>query len=152
MPKRFYGCLIVILAWGLITVLLLGTESNPIQVTVKITPTMVSLQEPAPEEFRITISDVPGAHTPENINSSTIQIETISMKQIPDWPKTTRKFFAFKVDGSDLLNQVILPKISHMTPEPGTKVHISITVSGQFNDRTAFQGTFTMTILTEHEG
>ncbi|NIU11962.1 MAG: hypothetical protein GWN81_24645 [Phycisphaerae bacterium] len=71
------------------------------------------------------------------------------MLDIPDWPKVTKKFFAFKVDGPSLYN-IVWSKAAHMGPSPGEKVDVDATVTGNFFDGTAFQGTCTMTFMVEH--
>ena len=144
------GCLLVVLACSVVGIALLITEPHQTEVTIRFTPDMVSL-EAVPQEFRVTISNVPDPYKPEDINSTTVTVEGIVfMKQMPNWPKITKNFFAFKVDGSELLNFVILQKIGHMAPQPGTKVNVPITVTGQYTDGTDFQGTFDLVVLTEH--
>ena len=111
---------------------------------------MVSLEDPPPEYFRITVK-LPAPYKAEDIDPSSILVGGIvQMATIPDWPKVTRNFFAFKVDGPSVVNYIIWPMIWHMAPAPGAKVDLPITVTGQLNDGNAFEGTCYITVMTEH--
>ena len=131
--------------------MLAGTGSTTKEVAVSFTPQMVSLEGEAPAQFRVIISDLPEPYEPSDIRGSTVKVEeALAMKLMPNWPQVTKKFFAFKIDGSELVNTMILPKIAHMNPQPGTKVEVALTVTGEFNDGVGFTGTFNMLVLTEH--
>jgi len=145
------GCLLVLLTLLGVGIVVIQTQTTePIGVTVRLTPFMISEEDPPPEDFRVTISNLPAPYKPEDIVAETVKVEgIISIKPVPDWPKVQKSFFAFKVDGTELVNS-IWPKIWHMAPEPGTKVDVTITVTGQFYDETAFEGTCDMTFMTLH--
>lgn len=141
--------LLTLLGAGIIIV----TQSPvPINADIRITPPFMSLEDPPPTEFRVTIKlPASSGYDPDDIDPDTILVEgIIQMKVAPDWPKTTKKFFAFNVDGASLVNWVIKPYIGHMAPLPGSKVDVPITVTGQFYDTTDFQGTAEITVHTEH--
>lgn len=138
--------LLVLFGVGFLTI----QPATAIEATVNCTPPFLSLEDPPPAEFRVTIK-LPTPHKAEDIDPDSIWVEgIIQMKDVPDWPKVTKKFFAFKVDGPSLINWVILSKVGHMAPPPGTKVDVPVTVTGQLYDETPFQGTFEIAVMTEH--
>jgi hypothetical protein len=130
--------------------LTLQTQASVIPADVRCTPFTVSLDDPIPAEFRITIK-LPNPYSPEDIDPDSILVGgVVPMKPVPDWPKTTNKFFAFKVDGYQLMYWVVLPQIWHMGVPPKTWVDIDVTVTGQLYSSEAFEGTFTLRVRTEN--
>ena len=128
----------------------LQTQAQTIEATARCTPFFISLEDPPAEEFRITLT-LPKPYKHEDIDPSTILVGgVVTMKDVPDWPKIKKNFFAFKIDGSSLMYYIVLPEIWHMAPPPGAKVDIDVTVTGQLYDATPFEGTFTLTVMTEH--
>jgi len=119
--------------------------ATAIEATVGITPPFVSIGDLPDTEFRVTIK-LPTPHKPEDIDPDSIWVEgVIQMMDVPDWPKVTKKFFAFKVDGFSLYSH-ITSSLGHITP--GTKTDIDITVTGEFYTGTEdFTGTCTMTLM-----
>jgi hypothetical protein len=152
--KTYKVLLISTLAFALLIggIFTLQTQASVIQADVRCTPFVLSLDDPTPAEFRITIG-LPKPYTPEDIDGSTILVGgLVGMKPVPDWPKITKKFFAFKINGVELMDWVIWPHIWHITPppQPKTWVDIDITVTGELYSGEAFQGTFTMRVRTEN--
>jgi len=150
--KAYKILLVSMVVFGLLLggVFTLQTQAQAIEATARCTPFFISLEDPPAEEFRITLT-LPKPYKHEDIDPSTILVGgVVQMKDVPDWPKIKKKFFAFKVDGSSLMYYVVLPEIWHMTPPPGAKVDIDVTVTGQLYDETPFEGTFTLTVMTEH--
>ena len=142
------GYLLVLLTLFGVGILVTQTASA-IEATAKCTPFFISLEDPILQEFRVTLT-LPKPHKPEDINSSTILVgDVVPMKDVPDWPKITKKSFSFKVDGWSLMYGVVLPQIWHMAPPPHTRVDIDITVTGELYSGEAFAGTFTLTVFTE---
>ena len=117
--KAFSGIMLTLLL-----TLILNVQSAKESGTIYIacTLSMVSLEDPAPQDFRVTIKlPASSGYKPEDIDPATVRVEgIISMKPVPDWPKITKRFFAFKVDGSEVLDWVIWPKICtwHHHPAP----------------------------------
>jgi len=143
------GCSLVLLTLLGVAILIVQTLPS-VDATVRVLPFMISEEDPAPDLFRVTVSlPKSSGYTPADIDPATVRVEGIPMTTIPDWPKVTKNFFAFKVDGPSLCN-VVWIKVWHMTPLPGEKVDVTITVTGQFYDETAFQGTCQMTFMTLH--
>ncbi len=147
--KLIIGYLLVFLTLFGVGILVIQPLA-PVAVTVRATPPMVSLEDPPPPEFRVTIK-IPASsgYEPEDINASTVRVEgTIEMMIVPDWPKVTKSFFAFRVDGPSLVWAM-----KHKLPphaDPGAKIDVPLTVTGKFNDNQDFAGTFYVTVLTEH--
>lgn len=149
--KTYKVLLISILAFALLVGGLFTpqTQANTIQADVQCTPFFISLEDPIPQEFRITLK-LPKPYKHEDIDPSTILVGgVVPMKEVPDWPKIKKNFFAFKVDGEQLMYWIVLPQIWHMAPPPHTRVDIDVTVTGQLYNGEAFEGTFTLTIFTE---
>ena len=142
---------VVVLALLLGGTLIVVTQAETIQATARCTPPFVSLEDPAPAEFRVTVT-LPKPYKHEDIDPDSILVGgVVPVKEVPDWPKVKKNFFAFKIDGNQLMSYVILPLIWHMSPGPGVKVDIDVTVTGQLYDgMTSFEGTFTLTVITEH--
>ncbi|MGD8505675.1 MAG: hypothetical protein PVF15_03315 [Candidatus Bathyarchaeota archaeon] len=147
--KMTIGFVLVFLAMLGIGLLAISPVSA-VEATARLTPPFYSMEDPAPESFKITLTP-PSPYTAYDVDPSTILVEGIvTMLPIPDWPKVTKRSFSFKVDGTALLNWVILPKIWHMAPAPGSKVDVTFTVTGEFYDSTPFYATCEITVMTEH--
>jgi len=151
--KTVSGMILTMLLMGILT-LVLNVQSVGVGETIRVScmPSLVSLEDPAPQDFRVTLKLPPSSgYKPEDIDSATVRVEEIiSIKPVPDSPKITKIFFEFKVDGSEVLNLVIWPKIWYIAPSPGTQVKVPLTVLGQFYNGTAFQGTFDMKVKVKH--
>jgi hypothetical protein len=151
--KTYKVLLISILAFAILTggLFTLQTQASAIEADVRCTPFTLALDDPIPAEFRITM-ELPKAYKPEDIDPDSILVGgLVQVKPVPDWPKITKKFFAFKIDGEQLMWWVILPEIWHGYP-PKTWVDIDITVTGQLYEEAggeAFEGSFTMRVRTE---
>jgi hypothetical protein len=144
--------LISVVIFGLLLggVAILQTRASVVPVTARINPPFYSMEDPIPEYFTITLSNIPNPYKPEDIDPDTILVEgLVEMAPIEDWPKTTKKTFRFKVYGDDLMYWVVLPQIWHMGYPPHTRVDIDLLVDGQFDGGPAFQGTCTLTVFTE---
>lgn len=151
MKTRTHAIVYLLLFLTLLGVAILITQTMAsVEATVTILPFMISEEDPPPDLFRVTV-ELPksSGYTPADINATTVRVEGIPMAIIPDWPKVKRNFFAFKVDGPALTN-IIWGKVWHIAPPPGSKVDVDITVTGQFYDTTAFQGTCQVTFMTLH--
>jgi len=149
--KTYKVLLISILAFALLTggLVTLQTQALTIEATAKCTPPRVSLEDPAPGEFKITLT-LTNPYKHEDIDPSTLLVgEVVPMKEVEDWPKIKKRYFAFKVDGALMMYWVVMPRIWHMAPPPATWVDIDITVTGQLYDGTPFEGTFTLKVRTE---
>lgn len=150
--KTYKVLLISMLALAVLIggVFTLQTQASVIQANVRCTPFTLSLIDPTPMEFRLTLS-LPKPHKPDDIDGTSILVGgVVGMKLVPDWPKITNKFFAFKIDGEELMYWVILPQLWHMAPPPRTWVDIDITVTGQLYSGEAFEDTFTLRVRTEN--
>jgi hypothetical protein len=135
-----------LLIGGVITLRTLAPEPIPVDVTCH--PFFISEEDPVPQEFRITLK-LPKPYKHEDIDPSTILVEgLVPMKAVPDWPKVKRTFFAFKVDGEQLMYWVVYPRVWHMQPLPHTRVDIDLTVTGSLYTSETFEGTFTLTVFT----
>jgi len=144
-----YGLVFAILVGGIFT--LQTRAPDPIQADVRITPFHISLEDPDQEEFRITLS-LPNGNNHEDIDPDSILVEgVIGILEKEDWPKIKKNFFAFKVSGhaSIGLMDIIRQKIWHMSPGPGERVAVDISVTGLVAGE-AFEGTDTLSVLTEH--
>ena len=120
-----------------------------IEATAKCTPPRVSLEDPAPESFKITLT-LPNHYSHEDIDPSTLLVGgVVPMMEEEGWPKIKKNYFKFKVDGEQLMYWVVLPQIWHMTPPPATWVDVDITVTGELYDGTPFEGSFTLMLRTE---
>jgi len=149
--KTYKVLLISMVVFGLLVggVLTLQIRAQTIAADVGCTPKFISLEDPIPQEFRITIK-LPKPYNHEDIDPDSIWVGgLVQMKDVPDWPKIKKSFFAFKVDGWDLMYAIVLPQIWHMAYPPLTRVPIDITVTGQLYSGETFQGTFTLTVFTE---
>mgnify|MGYP001083486073 FL=1 len=125
------------------------TQASTIEATAKCVPPRWSLEDPAPESFKITLT-LPKPYKHEDIDPSTLLVgEVVPMMEEEGWPKIKKNYFKFKVDGEQLLYWVVLPRIWHMAPPPATWVDIDIAVTGQLYDETPFEGTFTLLVRTE---
>jgi len=151
--KAFKILLVSMVVFALLMggVFTLQTQAQTIEATARCTPFHISLEDPPAEEFRITLKDLQ-PYKSGDIDPDTILVGgVVGMKGgVPDYPQIKKKFFAFKVIGEQLINWVVLPRIWHMAPAPGTKVDIDVTVTGQFYDGVPFEATFTLTVMTEH--
>ncbi len=142
--------LITLFAASLIVMQTVGQVS----VDVRITPFNLVEEDPAPSLFKVRIS-VPASsgYTTADIDPATVSVEGLSMVPTPeDWEedyKVTKNFFAFMVNGQQLYN-VIWSKAAHMSPLPGAKVPVDVTVIGEFGDGTDFAGSCTVLFMTEH--
>lgn len=140
--------LITLFAASLIVMQTIGQ----VNVDVKIQPFNLNTEDDAPPLFRVTIK-VPesSGYTTADIDPDTVSVEGLSMVPTPeDWEtdyKVTKSFFAFMVNGQSLYN-IVYDKALHMQPDPGDKVSVSITVTGEFTDDTEFAGTCTMFLAT----
>jgi len=136
------------LVGGMLT---LQVQADTITATAKCTPLLISLSGPGPNQFHITL-ELPKSYEPEDINPNTVTVGgTCPILPKTNWPKIQKKSFTFKVDGWCLINGVVKPRICHMAPPPGTKIDIEIPVTGQLYSGRAFQGVFTLTVMTEHK-
>jgi len=143
------GYLLVLLTLLGVGILIVQTMAS-VTATVRITPFLISEEDPAPELYRVTMTlPKSSGYKPSDIDPATVLVEGIPMATIPDWPKVTKNFFAFKVDGPTLTD-IIWGKIWHIGPPPGSKTDVTITVTGQFYDTTTFQGTCQVTFMTLH--
>jgi len=150
--KTYNVLFVSIVAFGLLLggILILQTEATAISADVRCTPFFISLEDMGPEEFRITIT-LPKGYKHEDIDPESILVGGSDvMKDVPDWPKVKRNFFAFKADGSKVMMWIVNPAIWHMAPGPGERVDIDVTVTGQLNGGPSFEGTFTFRVMTEH--
>lgn len=123
-------------------------------VTARINPPFYSMEDPIPEYFTITLSGFPGSYTPEDVDPDTILVGgLIEMAPVEDWPKIGKNTFKFKVfgDGYGLMYSVVLPQVWHMQYPPLTKVDVDLLVEGEFYDDIPFEGTCTLTVMTEKE-
>lgn len=137
--------LLMLLGVGVITI----QTASAIGVTADCKPFFISLEDPIPQEFRITLK-LPKPYKHEDIDPDSILVGgVVPMKEAPDWPKVKKNFFLFKVDGEQLMYLIVLPQIWHMQISPHTRVDIDVTVTGQLYGGEEFDGTFTLTIFTE---
>jgi hypothetical protein len=140
------GSLLLLMTLFAASLLVVQTTATVI-VEAKITPLMLSEEDGAPSEFRVTVKLPKSSdYTPADIKPESVAVEGIPMKTVEDWPKVTKNFFAFKVDGPSLYN-VIWNKVGHVTP--GAKTDVEVTVTGELTD-TDFTGTCTITFMTLH--
>jgi len=147
------GSLLMLLTLLGVAILIVQTLPS-VEVNVRITPFMLSEEDPPPDSFRVTLSLPKSSdYKPADIDPDTVKVEGLQMLPKPeDWDddyKLTNNFFAFKIDGT-LLYNIVLARIWHMAPPPGAKADVTITVTGQFYDTTAFQGTWDITFMTLH--
>jgi len=120
-----------------------------VDVTAKCSPPRVSMEDPIPLSHQITLT-LPKSYESEDIDPSTLLVGgVVPMLEEEGWPKVKKTTFRFKVDGEQLWFWVVYPQIWHMAPPPATWVDVDITVTGQFYDGTAFEGTFTLLVRTE---
>lgn len=141
------GCALVILMLLGAGVLAIQTASA-IGATADCKPFFISLEDPCPEEFRITIK-LPKPYKHEDIDPESIRVGGFDvMKDVPDWPKVKKNFFAFKAEGWKMMDWIVRLGIPHMTPH-GEKVDIDVTVTGLVGGE-AFEGMFTLTVMTMH--
>lgn len=150
--KSFKLLIISIFAFALLVggLFTIQTQASTIQADVRCLPFTVSLDDPAAAEFKIII-ELPKQYDPEDIDPESLLVgEVVEMMEKEDWPKITKKTFSFKVDGEELMNWVILPRIWHMAPDPRTWVDIDITVTGELYSGATFEGMFTMRVRTEN--
>jgi hypothetical protein len=142
------GSLLLLITLFAASILVIQTTAT-VEATVRITPLMLSEEDGAPSEFRVNVKlPASSGYTPADIDPEKVAVEGIPMKTVEDWPKVTRNFFAFKVDGPSLYN-LIWNKVGHVTP--GIKVNVDVTVTGSFKDSTDdFAGTCTITFMTMH--
>jgi len=136
------------MAGGMLT---LQVQADIVTAAARCTPQLISLSGPGPNQFHITL-ELPEPYEPEDIDPNTISVGgACPILPKTNWPKIQKNSFAFKIDGEQLINWVVKPRICHMAPPPGTKVDIEISVTGQFYSGIAFQGVFTLTVMTEHK-
>jgi hypothetical protein len=135
-----------LLAGGALT---LQTHADTITAEVRCTPFTVALEDPITAEYRITIK-LPKPYEHEDIDPDSLLVAgVVPMMDVPDWPKIKKTFFAFKIDGNQLMYWVILPYIWHTGVPPKTWVDIDMTVTGELYDGPSFEGAFTMRVRTE---
>lgn len=140
-----YGLVFTMLMGGIFTLL---TQAAAIPADVRCTPFFISLEDPGPEEFRITIM-LPKGYKHEDIDPESIRVGGFDvMKDVPDWPKVKKNFFAFKAEGWKMMDWIVRLGIPHMTPH-GEKVDIDVTVTGLVGGE-AFEGMFTLRVMTMH--
>jgi len=138
-----YSLLLVMLLG--IAVLIIQTQPT-IVATLKINPSFVSLEELPEDEFGVII-ELPKPYKTSDINASTVYVEGVLQNCNPDMPRVTPKNFKIKVDGPSFV-YLLAVKIGHMGP--GIKVPVTVTVTGELNDGTPFQGTDEITVMTAH--
>lgn len=143
----------LIAGYSLLLVTLLGiailiVQAPPsINATVKINPSMVSLEE-MPEAYFNVFIGLPKPNKPTDIDPTTVYVEGVLQHGYPtEPPKVSNKWFKIKLDGPSFVN-LLAAKIGHMGP--GIKVTVPVTVTGELNDGTPFQGTYEMTVMTAH--
>jgi hypothetical protein len=154
--KAYKVLQISILVFALLTggLFTLQIQANTIHGTARCTPPRQNLDDPPHWAFKITLS-LPKSYDHEDIDLSTIMVgglvPMLDPDPNPDYPKIKSKSVEFRVDGSKLINWVVLPRIWHITPPPSpeTWVPVDIEVTGQLYDTTPFEATFTLTVLTE---
>jgi len=149
--KTYKVLLVSMVVFGLLIggVFTLQTRATTVEATAKCTPPRVSLEDPAPQDFKITLT-LPKGYKHEDIDPSTLLVgEVVPMMEEEGWPKIKKKYFKFKVDGEYLMSWVVLPRIWHMAPPPATWVDVDITVTGELYDGTPFEGSFTLMVRTE---
>jgi hypothetical protein len=148
--KTYKVLLVSMVVFGLLIggVFTLQTRAD-IEATATCIPPRVSLEDPAPESAKITLT-LPKKYSHEDIDPSTLLVGGIvPMLEEEGWPKIKKNYFKFKVDGESLMNWVVLPEIWHMTPPPATWVEVDIAVTGTLYDGTPFEGSFTLMVRTE---
>jgi len=130
---------------GIFTLL---TQAESVPADVRCTPFFISLEDPGSEEFRITIK-LPKPYKHEDIDPESIRVGGFDvMKDVPDWPKVKKTFFAFKAEGWKMMDWIVRLGIPHMTPH-GERVDIDVTVTGLVGGE-AFEGMFTLRVMTMH--
>ncbi len=134
-------------------VLAFQTRAEVITLAAVCRPQHYSMEDPTPMYFKITLSDFPKGkiHNTEHVDPATLLVGGVVEMAPGVEPNITDKHFKFDVIGAQLMDWIVLPQIWHMSPDPHTRVPIDVTVTGQFYDSEAFEGTFTLTVFTEKE-
>lgn len=141
--------------------LLLGTavfiqfqaSATLVTANVKFEPRKIDLGAPSPKELQVTLwfSGKYKDYNVSDIDGRTILVEGV-LEPKGGWKhmKIVDNTLIFEVDGPGLVDLVIWPKIYHMgivDPNPNRPFKIPITVTGQFNYGTPFEGTYEIRVM-----